>query len=113
MLAFFSLTDGDGQSEHLLPVCEDAKCQKSAIYLTKPGLDQVSWVWNCKDKGKCCASWNNGKQENVFSGEKNETASPVVIAYKTLLFIYLFIAYLKKIYGFGGRGCIPRILYNG
>uniref|UniRef100_A0A8C0FLJ0 Integrin alpha FG-GAP repeat containing 1 n=1 Tax=Bubo bubo TaxID=30461 RepID=A0A8C0FLJ0_BUBBB len=39
---FFSLTDGDGQSEHLLPVCEDKKCQKSAIYLTKLGLNQ--WI---------------------------------------------------------------------
>lgn len=36
------------------------------------------------------------KYENGFSREKNETASPVVIAYKTLLFIYVFIAYLKK-----------------
>uniref|UniRef100_A0A8B9NQ92 Integrin alpha FG-GAP repeat containing 1 n=1 Tax=Apteryx owenii TaxID=8824 RepID=A0A8B9NQ92_APTOW len=39
---FFSLTDGDGQSEHLLPVCEDPKCQKSAIYLSKLGMDQ--WI---------------------------------------------------------------------
>ncbi|KAL2300362.1 hypothetical protein Nmel_012334, partial [Mimus melanotis] len=39
---FFSLTDGDGQSEHLLPVCEDETCQRSAIYLTKLGLDQ--WI---------------------------------------------------------------------
>ncbi|NWS46218.1 TIP protein, partial [Probosciger aterrimus] len=38
----FSLTDGDGQSEHLLPVCEDTTCQKSAIYLTKLGMDQ--WI---------------------------------------------------------------------
>uniref|UniRef100_A0A8B9G9M4 Integrin alpha FG-GAP repeat containing 1 n=1 Tax=Amazona collaria TaxID=241587 RepID=A0A8B9G9M4_9PSIT len=38
----FSVTDGDGQSEHLLPVCEDTTCQKSAIYLTKLGMDQ--WI---------------------------------------------------------------------
>ncbi|KAM6324722.1 T-cell immunomodulatory protein [Podargus strigoides] len=38
----FADFDGDGQSEHLLPVCEDDKCQKSAIYLTKLGLDQ--WI---------------------------------------------------------------------
>uniref|UniRef100_A0A8B9DKJ4 Integrin alpha FG-GAP repeat containing 1 n=1 Tax=Anser cygnoides TaxID=8845 RepID=A0A8B9DKJ4_ANSCY len=38
----FSLADGDGQSEHLLPVCEDQACQKSVIYLTKLGLDQ--WI---------------------------------------------------------------------
>lgn len=59
--SFTSLTDGDGRSEHLLPVCEDTTCQKSAIYLTKLGLDQVLWVWNCKDKGKYCALWNNMK----------------------------------------------------
>ncbi|XP_074957637.1 T-cell immunomodulatory protein isoform X2 [Phalacrocorax aristotelis] len=38
----FADFDGDGQSEHLLPVCEDKTCQKSAIYLTKLGLDQ--WI---------------------------------------------------------------------
>ncbi|KGL93307.1 T-cell immunomodulatory protein, partial [Charadrius vociferus] len=38
----FADFDGDGQSEHLLPVCEDTTCQKSAIYLTKLGLDQ--WI---------------------------------------------------------------------
>ncbi|KAM8985603.1 T-cell immunomodulatory protein [Ara ararauna] len=38
----FADFDGDGQSEHLLPVCEDTTCQKSAIYLTKLGMDQ--WI---------------------------------------------------------------------
>ncbi|XP_037265081.1 T-cell immunomodulatory protein isoform X2 [Falco rusticolus] len=38
----FADFDGDGQSEHLLPVCEDKKCQKSAIYLTKLGMKQ--WI---------------------------------------------------------------------
>ncbi|XP_067158647.1 T-cell immunomodulatory protein [Apteryx mantelli] len=38
----FADFDGDGQSEHLLPVCEDPKCQKSAIYLSKLGMDQ--WI---------------------------------------------------------------------
>ncbi|NWJ11176.1 TIP protein, partial [Crypturellus undulatus] len=38
----FADFDGDGQSEHLLPVCEDHNCQKSAIYLSKLGMDQ--WV---------------------------------------------------------------------
>ncbi|KAM9623758.1 T-cell immunomodulatory protein isoform 3-T3 [Morphnus guianensis] len=38
----FADFDGDGRSEHLLPVCEDTTCQKSAIYLTKLGLDQ--WI---------------------------------------------------------------------
>uniref|UniRef100_A0A8C0BS87 Integrin alpha FG-GAP repeat containing 1 n=1 Tax=Buteo japonicus TaxID=224669 RepID=A0A8C0BS87_9AVES len=38
----FADFDGDGRSEHLLPVCEDTTCQKSAIYVTKLGLDQ--WI---------------------------------------------------------------------
>lgn len=53
-LFLFSLADGDGQSEHLLPVCEDINCQKSAIYLTKLGMDQVLWLGNCEGEGKCC-----------------------------------------------------------
>ncbi|XP_003222974.2 T-cell immunomodulatory protein [Anolis carolinensis] len=36
----FADFDGDGQTEHLLPACADAACQKSVIYLTKPGSDQ-------------------------------------------------------------------------
>uniref|UniRef100_A0A8D0HH91 Integrin alpha FG-GAP repeat containing 1 n=1 Tax=Sphenodon punctatus TaxID=8508 RepID=A0A8D0HH91_SPHPU len=40
---FLSLfADGDGKTEHLLPACADNTCQKSAIYLSKPGLDQ--WI---------------------------------------------------------------------
>lgn len=34
--------DGDGSQDHLLPVCHDAGCKKSAIYLSKPGDHQVS-----------------------------------------------------------------------
>ncbi|KAM3877099.1 T-cell immunomodulatory protein [Diretmus argenteus] len=34
--------DGDGYQDHLLPVCLDAACQHSAIYLAKPG--QKEWV---------------------------------------------------------------------
>ncbi|KAF7688126.1 T-cell immunomodulatory protein [Silurus meridionalis] len=34
--------DGDGSQDHLLPVCMDAGCSKSAIYLAKPGLSE--WV---------------------------------------------------------------------
>ncbi|XP_034973243.2 T-cell immunomodulatory protein [Zootoca vivipara] len=37
----FADFDGDGQTEHLLPACADSACQKSVIYLSKPGLD--SW----------------------------------------------------------------------
>lgn len=36
----FADFDGDGQQDHLLPTCEDAQCQKSAIYLVKPGLNE-------------------------------------------------------------------------
>ncbi|MCI4392974.1 hypothetical protein PGIGA_G00152100 [Pangasianodon gigas] len=34
--------DGDGSQDHLLPVCMDDACTKSAIYLAKPG--QPEWV---------------------------------------------------------------------
>ncbi|XP_026123640.1 T-cell immunomodulatory protein-like isoform X2 [Carassius auratus] len=34
--------DGDGSQDHLLPVCMDAECEKSAIYLDKPG--GTEWV---------------------------------------------------------------------
>ncbi|XP_036439790.1 LOW QUALITY PROTEIN: T-cell immunomodulatory protein-like, partial [Colossoma macropomum] len=34
--------DGDGSQDHLLPVCLDNTCAKSAIYLAKPG--QAEWV---------------------------------------------------------------------
>ncbi|KAI5088804.1 T-cell immunomodulatory protein isoform X1 [Silurus meridionalis] len=36
------LSYGDGSQDHLLPVCMDAGCSKSAIYLAKPGLSE--WV---------------------------------------------------------------------
>ncbi|XP_054856533.1 T-cell immunomodulatory protein [Eublepharis macularius] len=32
----FADFDGDGQTEHLLPACDDEACQKSVIYLSKP-----------------------------------------------------------------------------
>ncbi|XP_043840512.1 T-cell immunomodulatory protein isoform X2 [Dromiciops gliroides] len=34
----FADFDGDGQTDHLLPGCEDENCQRSAIYLAKPGI---------------------------------------------------------------------------
>ncbi|XP_060715494.1 T-cell immunomodulatory protein [Tachysurus vachellii] len=34
--------DGDGSQDHLLPVCMDEACTKSAIYLAKPG--QPEWL---------------------------------------------------------------------
>ncbi|XP_013922550.1 PREDICTED: T-cell immunomodulatory protein-like [Thamnophis sirtalis] len=40
ILRRFADFDGDGQTEHLLPACADPACQKSVIYLSKPGLDE-------------------------------------------------------------------------
>ncbi|KAJ7311828.1 hypothetical protein JRQ81_006139 [Phrynocephalus forsythii] len=40
----FADFDGDGQTEHLLPACADEACQKSVIYLSKPGADQVGFA---------------------------------------------------------------------
>uniref|UniRef100_A0A8C2IQK2 Integrin alpha FG-GAP repeat containing 1 n=1 Tax=Cyprinus carpio TaxID=7962 RepID=A0A8C2IQK2_CYPCA len=34
--------DGDGSQDHLLPVCMDIACNRSAIYLVKPG--ETEWV---------------------------------------------------------------------
>uniref|UniRef100_A0AAR2J6R1 T-cell immunomodulatory protein TIP C2 domain-containing protein n=1 Tax=Pygocentrus nattereri TaxID=42514 RepID=A0AAR2J6R1_PYGNA len=34
--------DGDGSQDHLLPVCFDKTCSKSAVYLARPG--QTEWV---------------------------------------------------------------------
>ncbi|KAL4613605.1 T-cell immunomodulatory protein [Arapaima gigas] len=36
--------DGDGSQDHLLPVCMDDTCKRSAIYLTKPGDSQAPWT---------------------------------------------------------------------
>lgn len=35
------VSDGDGSQDHLLPVCMDDACTKSAIYLAKPGGTEV------------------------------------------------------------------------
>ncbi|XP_020840765.1 T-cell immunomodulatory protein isoform X2 [Phascolarctos cinereus] len=41
----FADFDGDGQTDHLLPGCEDENCQRSAIYLAKPGMmNQSQWI---------------------------------------------------------------------
>ncbi|GAA6109659.1 T-cell immunomodulatory protein, partial [Tachysurus ichikawai] len=32
---------GDGSQDHLLPVCMDEACTKSAIYLAKPGQPEI------------------------------------------------------------------------
>ncbi|XP_067294171.1 T-cell immunomodulatory protein [Pseudorasbora parva] len=36
--------DGDGSQDHLLPVCMDDTCGKSAIYLAKTGGTELQWV---------------------------------------------------------------------
>lgn len=41
LIVFSLLADGDGYQDHLLPVCEDAACQHSAIYLAKSGSSEV------------------------------------------------------------------------
>ncbi|XP_055504359.1 T-cell immunomodulatory protein [Leucoraja erinacea] len=38
----FADFDGDGQQDHLLPVCMDDSCHESAIYRTVPGSDK--WI---------------------------------------------------------------------
>uniref|UniRef100_A0A673JN34 T-cell immunomodulatory protein-like n=1 Tax=Sinocyclocheilus rhinocerous TaxID=307959 RepID=A0A673JN34_9TELE len=40
--SFFFSSDGDGSQDHLLPVCMDTECERSAIYLAKPG--EKEWV---------------------------------------------------------------------
>ncbi|XP_036607782.1 T-cell immunomodulatory protein [Trichosurus vulpecula] len=39
----FADFDGDGQTDHLLPGCEDENCKRSAIYLAKPGMTN-QWI---------------------------------------------------------------------
>uniref|UniRef100_A0A8C7IUS4 Integrin alpha FG-GAP repeat containing 1 n=1 Tax=Oncorhynchus kisutch TaxID=8019 RepID=A0A8C7IUS4_ONCKI len=41
-VSLFFLPDGDGFQDHLLPVCLDDACHRSAIYLSKPG--ELEWV---------------------------------------------------------------------
>lgn len=41
-----TLADGDGVQDHLLPVCEDDACQRSAIYLSKSGSTEVLDVFS-------------------------------------------------------------------
>ncbi|XP_018613673.1 T-cell immunomodulatory protein [Scleropages formosus] len=36
--------DGDGSQDHLLPVCMDETCKRSAIFLTRPGHSQDRWL---------------------------------------------------------------------
>ncbi|XP_042293600.1 T-cell immunomodulatory protein [Sceloporus undulatus] len=66
----FADFDGDGQTEHLLPVCADAACQKSVIYLSKPGSDQ--WfpvLQNFTNKGTVWGfvPYNNDPVSTEFS----------------------------------------------
>ncbi|MGH0143976.1 UNVERIFIED_CONTAM: hypothetical protein FKN15_002318 [Acipenser sinensis] len=51
----FSDFDGDGFQDHLLPVCEDDGCHKSAIYLNKPGTEE--WIPILKDFQKKDTLW--------------------------------------------------------
>ncbi|XP_006641432.3 T-cell immunomodulatory protein [Lepisosteus oculatus] len=40
----FADFDGDGFQDHLLPVCMDDGCQKSAIYVSSPGNKEIRWI---------------------------------------------------------------------
>uniref|UniRef100_A0A673FJW4 T-cell immunomodulatory protein-like n=1 Tax=Sinocyclocheilus rhinocerous TaxID=307959 RepID=A0A673FJW4_9TELE len=42
--SFCFSSDGDGSQDHLLPVCMDIVCNRSAIYLAKPGETELQWV---------------------------------------------------------------------
>lgn len=41
LIVFYLLADGDGYQDHLIPVCEDDNCQRSAIYLAKSLSSEV------------------------------------------------------------------------
>ncbi|XP_041123716.1 T-cell immunomodulatory protein-like isoform X2 [Polyodon spathula] len=51
----FSDFDGDGFQDHLLPICEDDGCHKSAIYLNKPGTEE--WIPILTDFQKKDTPW--------------------------------------------------------
>uniref|UniRef100_A0A8V0ZRU5 Integrin alpha FG-GAP repeat containing 1 n=1 Tax=Gallus gallus TaxID=9031 RepID=A0A8V0ZRU5_CHICK len=67
--------DGDGQSEHLLPVCEDINCQKSAIYLTKLGMDQ--WIPVLQDFRNKDTLW--GFVKNQTDKTTSEVSFPMTL----------------------------------
>ncbi|XP_068267661.1 T-cell immunomodulatory protein isoform X2 [Nyctibius grandis] len=71
----FADFDGDGQSEHLLPVCEDKTCQKSAIYLTKLGLDQ--WIPVLQDFRNKDTLWGFVPYQNDTSS--TEVSFPITL----------------------------------
>ncbi|XP_064016399.1 T-cell immunomodulatory protein isoform X2 [Pogoniulus pusillus] len=71
----FADFDGDGQSEHLLPVCEDTTCQKSAIYLTKRGMDQ--WIPVLQDFRNKDTLWGFVPYENDQSSR--EVSFPITL----------------------------------
>uniref|UniRef100_A0A8C3THT1 Integrin alpha FG-GAP repeat containing 1 n=1 Tax=Chelydra serpentina TaxID=8475 RepID=A0A8C3THT1_CHESE len=84
-VVFFSfLADGDGQTEHLLPACADATCQKSAIYLSKPGLNQ--WIPVLQDFRNKDTLWgfvpykNNPVPITLHIGDYNMDGYPDALA---------------------------------
>ncbi|XP_041078170.1 T-cell immunomodulatory protein isoform X1 [Polyodon spathula] len=52
----FSDFDGDGFQDHLLPVCLDDGCHRSAIYLNKPGTEE--WIPILTDFQKKDTLWS-------------------------------------------------------
>ncbi|XP_052541574.1 T-cell immunomodulatory protein [Tympanuchus pallidicinctus] len=71
----FADFDGDGRSEHLLPVCEDVNCQKSAIYLTKLGMDQ--WIPVLQDFRNKDTLW--GFVKNQTDKTTSEVSFPMTL----------------------------------
>uniref|UniRef100_A0A665VB18 T-cell immunomodulatory protein TIP C2 domain-containing protein n=1 Tax=Echeneis naucrates TaxID=173247 RepID=A0A665VB18_ECHNA len=62
------LADGDGYQDHLLPVCLDDKCQRSAIYLAKSGSKE--WVPVLSDFQR---------RETVWSFMPGTTSQPLAL----------------------------------
>ncbi|NXL90216.1 TIP protein, partial [Alectura lathami] len=71
----FADFDGDGQSEHLLPVCEDKGCQRSAIYITKLGLNQ--WIPVLQDFRNKDTLW--GFASNQTDKTTSEVLFPITL----------------------------------
>uniref|UniRef100_A0A8C8SYB7 Integrin alpha FG-GAP repeat containing 1 n=1 Tax=Pelusios castaneus TaxID=367368 RepID=A0A8C8SYB7_9SAUR len=71
----FADFDGDGKTEHLLPACADETCQKSAIYLSKPGLNQ--WIPVLQDFRNKDTLWGFVPYKNNQSS--NEHSFPITL----------------------------------
>uniref|UniRef100_A0A672QAH4 Integrin alpha FG-GAP repeat containing 1 n=1 Tax=Sinocyclocheilus grahami TaxID=75366 RepID=A0A672QAH4_SINGR len=57
--------DGDGSQDHLLPVCMDDACDRSAIYLAKPGETELQWVPLLTDFRRKDSVWGFVPSSNI------------------------------------------------